>query len=274
MATVTGLTAARMLAIEANSVISGTIVGDNLILTKFNATTVNAGNVRGPTGATGPTATLAGTYAARPAASAPLNGQIYFATDKMMSWECIAAAWVLIAVFAPEVTSLPTSPIDQQECIFVANATNGIKWHLRYRSASASAYKWEPVNGATPLTATVDTSEAVVSATFTNATTLGPDVILPLAGDWEVDFEAQTQSNAAGVVAPSIGINVAGVTPTGTLLVAGTLNAVNHQLPLNKSRLITGRAASDLIRLQYLSAPSQSMLFNARRLRVRPVRVG
>jgi len=47
MATITGLTAARMLLIEAASVISGAIVGDDLILTKHDSSTINAGNVRG-----------------------------------------------------------------------------------------------------------------------------------------------------------------------------------------------------------------------------------
>jgi hypothetical protein len=51
MATITGLTAARMLLIEAASVISGAIVGDDLILTKKDNSTINAGNVRGPAAA-------------------------------------------------------------------------------------------------------------------------------------------------------------------------------------------------------------------------------
>lgn len=53
MATVTGMTADRMLAIEAASVVDGDVVGDNLILTKHNGITINAGNVRGPIGPTG-----------------------------------------------------------------------------------------------------------------------------------------------------------------------------------------------------------------------------
>jgi len=53
MATVTGLTAARMAEIEAASIVDGEVVGDNLILTKFDDTTINAGNVRGPQGDTG-----------------------------------------------------------------------------------------------------------------------------------------------------------------------------------------------------------------------------
>lgn len=45
MATVTGMTAARMLAIEAASVVNGAIVGGHLILTRQNLTTIDAGNV-------------------------------------------------------------------------------------------------------------------------------------------------------------------------------------------------------------------------------------
>ena len=46
MGVITGLTAARMLAIEAASVISGAVVGNNLILTKHDGSTINAGVVK------------------------------------------------------------------------------------------------------------------------------------------------------------------------------------------------------------------------------------
>ncbi len=70
MGTVTGLTAARMQAIENASVIGGSVVGDNLILTKKDTTTVNAGNVRGATGAAGPASSL---YVAMPKHFDPAN---------------------------------------------------------------------------------------------------------------------------------------------------------------------------------------------------------
>lgn len=54
MATITGLTAARMLEIEAASVVDGDIVGDDLFLTRKDGTPINAGNVRGPAGPEGP----------------------------------------------------------------------------------------------------------------------------------------------------------------------------------------------------------------------------
>jgi hypothetical protein len=56
MTTVTGLTAARMLDIEQNSVVDGSVVGDNLILEKQHGQTIDAGNVRGPAGPEGPAA--------------------------------------------------------------------------------------------------------------------------------------------------------------------------------------------------------------------------
>lgn len=53
MATVTGLTAARMLEIEAASVVDGDVVGDNLVLTRHDGSQIAAGNVRGPQGVPG-----------------------------------------------------------------------------------------------------------------------------------------------------------------------------------------------------------------------------
>ena len=47
MATVTGYTAARMKLIEDASVVDGEVVGDDLILTRYDESTINAGNVRG-----------------------------------------------------------------------------------------------------------------------------------------------------------------------------------------------------------------------------------
>lgn len=55
MATVTGLTAERMLEIEAQSIVDGDIVGDNLHLKRFDDTVIDAGVVKGATGAAGPT---------------------------------------------------------------------------------------------------------------------------------------------------------------------------------------------------------------------------
>ena len=54
MATITGLTAARMLQIEAESINNATKVGDNLILIRHDGTQINLGSIKGNTGAQGP----------------------------------------------------------------------------------------------------------------------------------------------------------------------------------------------------------------------------
>lgn len=78
MATVTGLTATRMLAIEAASVVNGVVVGDNLLLTKYDGTQINAGSVRGPQGSPGVAPLL---YSSSSAAITSLvNGSITIVT--------------------------------------------------------------------------------------------------------------------------------------------------------------------------------------------------
>jgi hypothetical protein len=68
MGEITGLTAARMLAIEAASVVDGEVNGSgHLILTKHDASTIDAGDVMGPPG---PGASLANTPPSNPAVGA------------------------------------------------------------------------------------------------------------------------------------------------------------------------------------------------------------
>lgn len=76
MATITGLTAERMLEIEANSVVDGDIVGDDLFLTKKDGSLINAGNVRGPRGADGPMGAAQSIIAARPVLDVGMLNQI------------------------------------------------------------------------------------------------------------------------------------------------------------------------------------------------------
>lgn len=55
MTSVTSFTAARMQAIEDETIVDAELDGDNLILTTREGTDINVGSVRGPTGATGAT---------------------------------------------------------------------------------------------------------------------------------------------------------------------------------------------------------------------------
>jgi hypothetical protein len=99
-----------------------------------------------------------------------------------------------IVAGGPAVSSLPGSPVDGQECYYVADAANGVVWHLRYRAGATGSYKWEFVGGA-QLTAT-GAGGATSSTTPQTAGT--PTITLPLAGDYELGFGAFMQPSATG----------------------------------------------------------------------------
>jgi hypothetical protein len=169
--------------------------------------------------------TIAGLYADQPPADASLNDLRFFATDKSMEWQCIAGAWVLVNVGAPEVSALPSSPIDQQECILILDATAGIKVRLRYRAASASAYKWEPEGVPAPLEGWSSLNwGAVTSASYVNLT---PSLVIPFAGDWDIEpFSEQMGIDTAGekgYLSYKIGAAAASDTDAAVVKAAGSV---------------------------------------------------
>lgn len=111
------------------------------------------------------------------------------------------------------VTSLPGTPVDGQEIFYVADAANGVIWHLRY-NAAGSGYRWEFVGGA-PKRSTVNTDETFTkSLTYVDAATVGPQITLPLAGDYaysySVNLYVSSQTTPASVAA---GLSLAGAQP-------------------------------------------------------------
>lgn len=96
MTTVNGYTAERTQEIENQAIVSGAVVGDDLILTRFNGGTINAGNVRGAVGPEGPSG-VAGievvTSGTRP--GSPYNGQVIYETDtdRFFNWDGVSWVW-------------------------------------------------------------------------------------------------------------------------------------------------------------------------------------
>lgn len=111
----------------------------------------------------------------------------------------------------PLVTSLPGSPYDGQEVVYLADSANGITWHLKYRSASASTHKWEFIGGS-PLISMIDTSEAITT-TWQNLATDGPSITIPRAGDYRLNASCQGSSNYGNGSALQIGIAEGNTTP-------------------------------------------------------------
>lgn len=81
---------------------------------------------------------------------------------------------------APLVTSLPASPVDGQECNYLADATNGVVWHLVYRLASG---KWH-YTGGPPLFSQVLSFPNLNQSAYYDWS--GPSITVPIAGDYSV----------------------------------------------------------------------------------------
>ena len=168
--------------------------------------------------------------------------------------------------------SLPAAARDGDEIYYLADSVNGIIWHLRYRE-STSGYRWELIDGGYLYSAVEATQTIGAAPGWFDLTTAGPDVTLPLAGDYDIDFgcqviPAQNQSSAlmgiaygaawsTSLASTNMQVNVA----TGTIV------------SVARSVRFTGAVAAALLRARYYSAGGAHQ-WGGRYLRVRPVRVG
>lgn len=171
------------------------------------------------------------------------------------------------------VTSLPSSPIDGQEIYYAADTTNGVIWHLRYRSASSSSYKWEMVGGG-PLTASVDTNQTLSSGSgWQDLATAGPSITAPLAGDYtylarcDAYYDADQKQEAIGI---SVNNTTPGTLDAFYLTTACATSASN----LMGSGKVTVSAAAQTIKMKYSRDATGTANFRWRYLEVMPVRVG
>lgn len=226
-----------------------------------------------------------GTLAARPAASADAEGQLYQATDNGGLYRN-GSSWTTIK--PPLVSSLPGSPADGDEVYYVADATNGVVWHLRYRSAASGSYKWEYVGGG-PLQHYIATAENTTSTSYANLTTVGPQVTVPLAGDYDVEFGAAiiptqglgapgwgspkqaSMSYAKGATAAADTWSIGVLDPPEQGAGGGSGTIVQSQYGQRRE---TGLAAAAAIIAKYKLVQGSTAQFARRSLKVTPVRVG
>lgn len=215
-------------------------------------------------------------YANRPAASAALNGVRFFATDKGMEWACDGAGWTLVAVFPLRVVSLPASPIDGQECYYVADAAAGIIWHLRYNAGSASAFKWEPTGQPAPLQSYVATNETAGGVYTALATP--QSVTTPLAGDYDVGVVLNAiagQGDGGALASVALGATEPDfANPALAVFNQETFHAANSERTVGRVHRFTGLAAGIAVALRARTHNGGTPQFNHRRLTVTPVRVG
>src|SRR5215831_2481900 len=168
-------------------------------------------------------------------------------------------------------TTLPASPVSGQIAVLVDSTTNPTyQWMFRYNASSSSAYKWECIGGSRVLSEVL-AQEAIVNSGFGGLTTPGPQIVVPRAGEYEMNYGAST--NMAG---SQYGIL--------TLKLCGNAIAASEHVymypPASPAEISVSRTikrtllASDTVLMQYSSSSGTiTANFRNRFLALRPVRV-
>ncbi len=172
MATVTGLTAARMQEIIDATIVDASIVGDNLILELYDSSTIDAGDVRGPQGVAGATFTIC-TSGTRPSGlGSPDEGLAIYETDTNLVRIWTGTRWRLQERVVCTSSTRPASLVTADEGVRIYETdTNteyvwtGSAWvladfYLSFASASArSSLITSPTEGMTSYLRDVDALE-------------------------------------------------------------------------------------------------------------------
>lgn len=125
MATVTGFTAEYMQEILDGTIASAELVGDNLVFTKIDASTLDVGSVRGTTGATGatgPAASWAG-YDEPYTDLGNSSGTVTINCNTYNTWKMTPTGAITIAF-----SNLPAAGYTTPLTIIFANSTYAISW--------------------------------------------------------------------------------------------------------------------------------------------------
>jgi len=202
------------------------------------------------------------------------EGMVSYLLDTNLTQYYDGSAWISYMTTANLVTSLPASPFDGQEISYVADSTNGVVWKFKYRSASASAYKWEFIGG--QFLQSFVTTQQSTSATTTVGLG-GPAVTVPFAGDYLVEGGAILAENTAG--------NLAGFIFKGTSDsdVSWTVTYAQHILPFGNTygssasaiQKKSAQSAGQSIEMRYAVSNAGTIgYFSNRYMTVLPIRVG
>lgn len=192
-------------------------------------------------------------------------------TGQALVWN--GTKWAPGSVTTSMVTALPGSPTDGQEIVLVDSLTAPTyQWHLKYVSAKASN-KWIAVGGA-PAVATVGTAESTNSTSWTDLTTAGPSITVPVAGSYHITMgvvitpsaDYQTIGWAAKLGSAATSDN------DGFFEPASNMGASDYprQMTLGPRTL----AASDVVKMQYRVGGSYTPTYKRRQLIIHPLQLG
>jgi hypothetical protein len=171
------------------------------------------------------------------------------------------------------VTSLPSSPIDGQQIYYVADATNGVVWHLRYRAASGSTHKWEFVGGGKIVLGPQGSLQLTTASTWT-AVTGGPTLTIPLPGDYRIAFGVNSQNIGTYAAAyntnAGLGKNGANVGTAGLFVPTAQFSGAE----IMKTSRLNDLVAGDVISTMAFSASAVRTDFTNGWLDIEPIRIG
>jgi hypothetical protein len=148
----------------------------------------------------------------------------------------------------------------------------GAVWHLRYRSASASSYKWEVIAAST-LSAEVATSQTTATGFPVALATAGPLVTAPLAGDYDVAVGGTLTAATNTGVQMSYDIGGAAAVSSDGLEVGANGLASIPQVFSFRSKRKTFTASTTALVAKYGSSGG-TVTFAFRYLGITPIRVG
>lgn len=177
-------------------------------------------------------------------------------------------------LFVPIVTALPTTGpsggalMDGQECQYLADATNGVVWHLKYKTSTT---KWHFIGGGSLAAADVVTDQSTSSTGYTALGTAGPSVTLPLAGDYDISFGSNSYlTGTAGNLYHSFDVGGTAASDNDAVI----YNGANISVTGSKTVRKTGVAAAAAIVSKYrvANAATGGHWMN-RWLRAVPIRV-
>ena len=201
------------------------------------------------------------------------NGIYWLAADPSLNSDPGVGPSYLTATFGQLVTALPGSPTDGQEVTLVDSFTAPTyAWRLKYVAAKVSN-KWVFIGGS-QIYAEVVTSEGTVSTTYVDLATVGPSIVLPVAGDYIVDHGAEGQGGATANPMAYMSYAIGGTA-------AVDADAASHQFAPNTTPMLvrrrkkTGLGAVTLLAKYRLSTGgSGTITFDRRWLAVTPIAVG
>lgn len=160
-------------------------------------------------------------------------------------------------------TSLPGGPFDGQEIAY--QAATGVVWKLKYNQTTGY---WDFIGGAA-LFAEVTTATTQAGTSYGNpASGSGPDITLPLAGDYDVAIGALMYQTTGGVGYMSYAIGGTGAVDADSISEGSTATG----LYLSRTRRKTGLAASTVLASKYKTT-ANTLNIGDRWMRVIPVRV-